>query len=150
VYDNQFTGEFPAVSEYDMAKLADLLPERMALIADEHRGVSLSIAAVWILSDGILRVVLHVKEADGEQAGALLGYDVAARQRLRAFPSTTQEDLADLFIWEYLAGDAVRAHAAAAVPGRISWIETVIDIPRPTTVSEAAGIPGIWIAEGED
>jgi hypothetical protein len=36
------------------------------------------------------------------------------------------------------------------VPGRISWIETVIDIPRPTTVSEAAGIPGIWIAEGED
>lgn len=104
MYDNRYTGDFPSVEEHNMATLAGILPGRMEPIDDEHRGMSLSVAAVWILSDGILRVVLRVKDED-EQGGALLGYEVLARQMLASFPSTTEEDLAGLFVWEYLAGD---------------------------------------------
>lgn len=144
MYDNKFTGEFPAVSKYDMAKLAEVLPERMESIADEHRGLSRSVAAAWILSDGILRVVLQVNDTGGSRGEALLGYDVNARQMLGAFPSTTEDDLAGLFVWEYLAGDDIRVHAGSAEPGKIYWVESVIDIPRPSTLDQVSQIPGVW------
>lgn len=146
MYDNRYTGDFPAAVEYDMAKLAEILPETMAVIDDEHRGMSLHVAAVWILTDGILRVVLRVNDTDGEQGGALLGYDVAARQRLRAFPTTTEEDLAGVFVWEYLAGDNPLNHVGSAEPGKIHWVESVVDIPRPCTLEQVAEIPGAWTA----
>ncbi|MGC3905121.1 hypothetical protein ACYB2S_00940 [Corynebacterium variabile] len=143
MYDNRYTGDFPSVEEHNMATLAGILPGRMESIDDEHRGMSLSVAAVWILSDGILRVVLRVKDED-EQRGALLGYEVLARQMLASFPSTTEEDLAGLFVWEYLAGDDVRGHAGSAEPGKIHWVESVIDIPRPRTLEQVAQISGAW------
>lgn len=74
--ENQYLGSFPAVSSFDPKIITSEIDKKRRAFEDELGETKMEVRAVWILTDGILRVVLS---AELGESRALLGFEAVAR-----------------------------------------------------------------------
>ncbi|MGP5138245.1 hypothetical protein ACTXKQ_14955 [Corynebacterium variabile] len=136
--ENQFLGSFPDVSSFDPERISDEIQQKMHSFGDEFIGIELNIRAVWILTDGILRVVLSAESCGSR---ALLGFEAVARGLLALRDEVDESDLASLFIVDCLAGEDFQGLVSSAKSENILWVHPVVEIPRPNTLDEVQRVP---------
>jgi len=136
--ENQYLGSFPAVSSFDPKIITSEIDKKRRAFEDELGEIKVEVRAVWILTDGILRVVLS---AELGKSRALLGFEAVARGLLSSKYKVDESELASLFIVDCLAGEDFSELMKSAKEGKILWVHPLLEIARPSTLDEVQYVP---------
>jgi len=136
--ENQYLGSFPAVSSFDPKIITSEIDKKRRAFEDELGETKMEVRAVWILTDGILRVVLS---AELGESRALLGFEAVARGLLSSKNKVDESELASLFIVDCLAGEDFPELLKSTKEGKIFWAHPILEIARPDTLDEVQDVP---------
>ena len=128
-------------SALNMETTRAILTAKLQLIQDEHAEIELSPVALWLGEDCIFHVVLRAVHPAGE---ALIGYEVGARPLLD-HDRLTEEELAMMLVWDYMAGDNIPGQVHETAAGQIHWAAPRFTDNQPRTLAEVGEVPDAWV-----